>query len=306
VNYGQAMVPKKSKVIWNGMGTAPGIWIEKNNKIIIALPGVPFEMKAMIKDSVLPMLIDKFTDKLDYVIKSRTVLTTGIGESSLSELIGDVKLLIGEDKMAFLPTLYGVRLRIDVKRSSLEEVEERLNVIENSLRKKIEKYIFGTDDDLLEQKTGELLLFNKLTLSVAESCTGGLLSSKITDISGSSEYFKGGICTYSNESKIALLSVERKTIDNYGAVSEETALEMAENVRKKFGSDIGLSTTGIAGPSGGNMAKPVGLVWIGYSDGKKTYAKKFLFGNNRERTKIRSAYQALAILKKEISNLLNN
>lgn len=303
VNYGQAMVPKKSKVIWNRMGTAPGIWIEKENKIVIALPGVPFEMKAMITDSVLPMLTEKFADKLDYVLKSRTILTTGIGESTLAELIGDVKSIIGEDKLAFLPTLYGVRLRIDVKRSSKEKVEERLNVIENSLRKKIEKYIFGTDDDLLEQKSGELLLFNKLTLSVAESCTGGLLSSKITDISGSSEYFKGGICTYSNESKINLLKVNKETIDKFGAVSEETALEMAKNVREKFGSDIGLSTTGIAGPTGGTEDKPVGLVWIGYSDGKKTFARKFLFGNNRERTKIRSAYQALAILSKEISNL---
>jgi nicotinamide-nucleotide amidase len=304
VNYGQAMIPKKSKAIWNGMGTAPGIWIEKSGRVIVALPGVPFEMKAMMTESVLPMLKEKFSDRLDYVLKSRTILTTGIGESTLADMIGDVKLIIGDDKMAFLPTFYGVRLRIDVKRDTIGKVEERLNVIENSLRKKIEKYIFGTDKDLLEQKVGELLLFNKLSLSTAESCTGGLLSSKITDISGSSEYFKGGICTYSNESKIELLKVKRKTLSNYGAVSEETALEMAQNVKEKFGSDIGLSTTGIAGPSGGTLEKPVGLVWIGYSDKNKTFANKFMFGNNRERTKIRSVYQALAILKNETSNLL--
>lgn len=303
-SYGQAEVPKNSKVIWNPMGTAPGIWIEKEGKVIIALPGVPFEMKAMITESILQMLSDKFKDKIDYVLKSRTILTTGIGESSLAELIGNIKEIIGDDKLAFLPSLFGVRLRIDVKSDSPEKVEERLNIIEKSLRYKVEKYIFGVDEDLLEQKVGEVLTYNKLTLSVAESCTGGLLSSKITDISGSSNYFKGGICTYSNESKIALLNVNKSTISKYGAVSEDTALEMATNVRNKFFSDIGLSTTGIAGPLGGTEEKPVGLVWIGYSDSNRTFARKYLFGNNRERTKIRSVYQALTILKKELSNLL--
>ncbi|MCX6166102.1 MAG: nicotinamide-nucleotide amidohydrolase family protein [Ignavibacteriae bacterium] len=230
-------------------------------------------------------------------------MTTGVGESVLAEIIGDVKSIIGDDKLAFLPTLYGVRLRIDVKGSNLSDVENKLNEIESSLRNKIGNYIFGVDNDLLESKAGEILLKNKLTLAVAESCTGGLLASKITDISGSSKYFLGSVCSYSNESKINILNVNKETLEKYGAVSEETAMEMAENVRKKFGSDIGLSTTGIAGPTGGTDLKPVGLVWIGYSSENKTFAKRYLLGNKRDRTKIRSVYLALQILKKKIINL---
>jgi nicotinamide-nucleotide amidase len=303
VNYEQALIPKKSKVIWNENGTAPGIWIENSGKIFIALPGVPYEMKAMMTDSVLPMLKEKFENRIDYVLKSKTLLTTGVGESVLAEMIGDVKDFIGDCKLAFLPTLFGVRLRIDVKGSNSLEVENKLTEIENILRNKIGNYIFGVDNDLLESKVGEILLKNNLTLAVAESCTGGLLASKITDISGSSKYFLGGVCSYSNESKINILNVKRETIEKYGAVSEETALEMAINVREKFNCDIGLSTTGIAGPLGGTKEKPVGLVWIGYSDKARTYARKFLLGSNRDRTKIRSVYLALEILKKEISNL---
>ncbi len=303
VNYEQALIPKRSRIIWNEFGTAPGIWIEENGKIYVALPGVPYEMKAMIMNYVIPMLKERFENKIDYVFKSRTILTTGISESSLSEMIGDVKKIIGNDKIAFLPSIFGVRLRIDIKGKSIEEVEKKIKNVENSLQNKIGKYIFGIDDDLLEKKVGELLLKNKLTLSVAESCTGGLLSSKITDISGSSGYYLGGVCTYSNESKIKILKVNKETIEKYGAVSEETALEMARKVSQKFGSDIGISITGIAGPTGGTETKPVGLVWIGYSDVKRTFAKKYLFGNQRDRNKVRSAYMALVILKEEISNL---
>lgn len=299
VNYEQAKIPKKSKVIWNENGTAPGIWIDRNDRIFVALPGVPFEMKAMIDTYVLQMLKDKFANKIDYVLKSRTILTTGIGESSLAEMVGNVEEYEGINKLAYLPSLFGVRLRIDVVGKDFNDVEKKLDYIELALRNKIGKYIFGVNEDLLESKIGEILLEKNLTLSVAESCTGGLLASKITDISGSSKYFKGGICVYSNEAKINLLGVEKKTIEKFGAVSEETALEMALNARKKFDSDIGLSTTGIAGPTGGSVEKPVGLVWIGYSDKTRTFAKKFLLGNKRDRTKIRSVYLALDILKKE-------
>ncbi|MFA5405421.1 MAG: molybdopterin-binding protein, partial [Ignavibacteria bacterium] len=190
VNYEQALIPKKSKVIWNENGTAPGIWIENSEKVFIALPGVPYETEAMMTETVLLMLKEKFKKKINYILKSRTLLTTGIGESSLAEMIGDVKSIVGENKMAFLPTFYGVRIRIDVKGSSLLNVEKILNNIERSLRNKIGNYIFGVDDDLLESKVGEILLNNDLTIAVAESCTGGLLASKITDISGSSKYFK--------------------------------------------------------------------------------------------------------------------
>jgi nicotinamide-nucleotide amidase len=304
VNYEQAMVPKNSKVIFNEYGTAPGLWIEKNNKIVIALPGVPFEMKEMMKLKVITMLKEKFDKDLKYVLKSKTLLTTGIGESHLAELIGDVKPIIENNKLAFLPSLFGVRLRIDVRGENLNDVDKKIELIETRLRNKIDDYIFGSDDDLLEKIVGDLLIQKNLTLAVAESCTGGLIASKITDISGSSKYFKGGILSYSNYSKLYILGIRKDILEKYGAVSEETAREMAVNVREKLDADIGISTTGIAGPAGGSEKKPVGLVWIGYSDNKRTFAIKFLFGNNREKTKIRSAYQALVILKKEISNLL--
>jgi nicotinamide-nucleotide amidase len=304
VNYEQAMVPKNSRVIFNENGTAPGLWIEKNNNVIIALPGVPFEMKEMMKSNVIPMLKEKFDKDIEYILKSKSLLTTGIGESHLAELIGDVKPIIGNNKLAFLPSLAGVRLRIDVKGESINDADKKIKEIEERLRARIDDYIYGSDEDLIEKAVGNLLIHRNLTLAVAESCTGGIISSKITDISGSSKYFKGGIFSYSNYSKLYILGIRKETLEKYGAVSEETAMEMAVNVREKLDADIGISTTGIAGPTGGSEKKPVGLVWIGYSDSKRTYAIKFLFGNNRERTKIRSAYQALVILKKEISNLL--
>ncbi|MBS1516191.1 MAG: competence/damage-inducible protein A [Bacteroidetes bacterium] len=300
VNEGQAMVPSKSKVIWNANGTAPGIWLEQENKVFVALPGVPYEMKAMMEESVVPMLKEKFLSNLDYVLKQKTLLTTGVGESVLNEMIGDVLSIIKNDKLAFLPSIEGVRLRINVKSDTEENADKRVSEIENQIREKIGEYIFGTGNDILEEITGKLLTQKKLTLAAAESCTGGLLSSRITDVSGSSAYFLGGIVSYANEAKIEFLDIKEDTLKNYGAVSEQTAIEMAENVRKNFNSDIGISTTGIAGPTGGTAEKPVGLVYIGYSDREKTYAKQFLFSAFRERNKKRAAQEALEILRKEL------
>jgi len=299
-NIGQAMVPSKSKVIWNENGTAPGIWMEKGNKIFVALPGVPYEMKAMINDIVVPMLKEKFLSKMDYVLKQKTLLTTGVGESILNEMIGDVSGIIKEDKLAFLPSVEGVRLRINVKSESEEKAAKRISEIENQIREKIGEHIFGEGEEILEEIVGKILAEKKLTISTAESCTGGMLSSRITDVSGSSAYFKGGVVTYSNKSKVKFLDVKKKTLTKYGAVSGKTAKQMAEGVRKHFKTAIGISTTGVAGPTGGSDKKPVGLVYIGYSDKNKTFALKFLFGNYRERNKKRAAQMALEILRKEL------
>lgn len=299
-NEGQAMVPSKAKVIWNANGTAPGIWMEQGKKVFVALPGVPYEMKAMIEEYVGPMVKDKFLSNLDYVLKQKTLLTTGVGESVLNEMLGDVHSIIKEDKLAFLPSIEGVRLRINVKADTEEKAEKRISEIENQIRKKIGEHIFGTGNDILEEITGKLLTERKLTVATAESCTGGMLSSKITDVSGSSVYFLGGVVSYSYEAKMKFLDVKEDTLNKFGAVSEETAMEMAENVRKYFNSDIGISTTGIAGPTGGTATKPVGLVYIGYSDKEKTFAKQFFFGNFRERNKKRAAQMALEILRKEL------
>lgn len=302
-NVGQAMVPAKSKVIWNDNGTAPGIWMEKDNKVFIALPGVPYEMKAMINDFVVPMLKEKFMKNFDYVLKQKTLLTTGVGESVLNEMMGDVHSIIKNDKLAFLPSIEGVRLRINVKAESEEKAEERISEIENQIREKIGEHIFGIGEEILEEITGKMLSEKNLSISIAESCTGGLLSSRITDVSGSSSYFVGGVVAYSNEFKIKFLDVKEETLREFGAVSEETAKQMAEGVRKHFNTDIGISITGIAGPGGGTDKKPVGLVYIGYSDKNITFASKFLFGNFRERNKKRAAQMALEILRKTLLKL---
>jgi nicotinamide-nucleotide amidase len=296
-NINQAMVPLKAKVIWNNCGTAPGILYKNEKKIIIALPGVPFEMKEMIDKEVIPYIRKNFLKLTGLKLRSKTILTTGITESELFEKLGDISKLTGGEKLAFLPSASGVRLRIDVKGKTKYELSQKIKKIENNIKKKAGGYIYGEEDDRLEEIVGRILIKRGLTLSTAESCTGGLLSSRITDVSGSSKYFLGGIISYSNKSKIDILKVKSTTIEKFGAVSVETAKEMALGIRKVFNSDIGISTTGIAGPTGGTKSKPVGLVWIGYSDEKNNYTKRFFFGNIRERTKIRASMMALEILR---------
>lgn len=303
VNEDQALVPKNSKVIWNANGTAPGIWIEKDKKIFIALPGVPYEMRSMIENEILPELKKRFSSGSGKVYLQRTLLTTGLGESSLNEMIGNVKEIIGESKLAFLPSATGVRLRINTEGKNEEEAAEKMNIIEDKLRSKINNLIYGSDKEELEKVIGDILTERKQTLSIAESCTGGMISSKIVNIPGSSNYYEGGVCVYSNIEKIKILNIKEETLKKYGAVSEATAMEMAEGVRRLMGTDFSLSTTGIAGPSGGTDQKPVGLVWIGFSGKEKTYAVSFNFGNNREINIQRASHRALEILRRELLNI---
>jgi len=302
VNEDQALVPKNSKVIWNANGTAPGIWIEKDNRIFIAMPGVPYEMKAMTENEILPELKKRYSEGSGKVYLQKTLLTTGLGESSLNEMIGNVKEIIGESKLAFLPSSVGVRLRINVEGGSSAEAEEKLTNIEKKIRAKIPDYIYGENKEELEKVIGIILTERKQTLSVAESCTGGMISSKIVSVPGSSNYYAGGVCVYSNLEKIKILNIKEETLKKYGAVSEETAIEMADGVRELMGTDYALSTTGIAGPSGGTDLKPVGLVWIGFSGKEKNYALSFKFGNNREVNIQRASQRALEILRRELLN----
>lgn len=303
MNKEQAMVPKTCTVIRNPNGTAPGMWFEKEGKIIVSLPGVPYEMIAMMEEFVLPKLGEIFKDKIDYVLKYRTILTTGIGESTLFEKLGDLNDILNGGKLAYLPSAAGVRLRVQVKEKNSDDADRLLDEAEKFIREKAGDFVFGIGDERLEMKIGEALKRNKLTLTVAESCTGGMLSSTIVAIPGSSEYYLGGVTSYANEAKVEVLGVKEKTLKEFGAVSEQTAKEMAEGARKRFNSDIAVSTTGIAGPAGGSEEKPVGLVWIGYSDKNKTYANKFNFGNNRERNILRATTKALEILYKETATL---
>jgi nicotinamide-nucleotide amidase len=300
INEDQALVPRGCTVIQNRLGTAPGYFFEQDEKYFIVMPGVPYEMKAMMNDFVLPFFEKQ---KTGLIIRHRTLKTTGIAESFLAEQIGDIHKIFSPDSgitLAFLPSSLGVRLRITAKSNSVDEAEGKILDVETKLRNKIEKFIYATADEELEDTVGKLLRERKLTIAIAESCTGGLIADRITNISGCSDYFERGIITYSNKSKINELSVQPELINQHGAASREVAKAMALGIRTKSNTDIGISTTGIAGPTGGSAEKPVGLVWIGYSDKDETFAIQFNFGGERRIIKERAAQAALEVVRRKI------
>jgi len=299
INEAQALVPKIAKVIRNQYGTAPGIWIEKENKIFIAMPGVPYEMQAMMQSFVIPNLIDKLKD-LPNVQKRVTLETTGIPESFLFERLGDISELLDGAKMAFLPSQIGVRLRITVNEKTEEEASNKLSEIEQKIRSKAGRYIFGRDGETLEEVVGRILNERGLKIAIAESCTGGHFSNLLTNISGSSNYFERGVVAYSNASKVEILKVDEDTISEYGTVSLEVAKQMAEGIRSISGTDIGLSITGIMGPTGATEGKPIGLVYIGLCDEKVCTAKKFVFGEDRILNKQRTVQAALEMVRRHL------
>ncbi len=299
VNKDQAFVPKVAEVIRNKRGTAPGVWIEKDGKIFVAMPGVPFEMKEMMNNFVIPRLVQK-KEKSDEVVLMTSLLTTGIAESALYEKLGDLGELLEGAKLAFLPSQFGVKMRITVKGKDIETANNKFSEIEQKIRHKVGRYIYGRNEDKLEEVIGRLLTDRGLTLAVAESCTGGLISSRITDVSGSSKYFERGLITYSNGAKVELLHVNEDFIQKYGAVSIEVCRQMAEGVRAVSGTDIGLAVTGIMGPTGDTSNKPVGLVYIGVCDENICTARKFQFGNDRLLNKQRTSQAALDMLRRHL------
>ncbi|AFH49039.1 Competence/damage-inducible protein CinA [Ignavibacterium album JCM 16511] len=299
LNASQALVPKIATPIRNKRGTAPGMWIEQKGKIYIVMPGVPFEMKGMMEDFVIPKL-SEMTKGNGVVIKKLILQTTGIPESNLFERLGNLDELLQGAQMAFLPSQYGVKLRITVKEKDETLALNRLNEIEQKIRTKVGRYIYARGNETLEEVIGRILADRGLTIAIAESCTGGEVCSRITNVSGSSKYFERGIVTYSNASKVELLKVNEDTLAEFGAVSREVAMQMAEGVRAASGTDIGISTTGILGPTGATTNKPVGLVYIGYCDDKVCTAKKFLFGDDRILNKQRATQAALEMLRRQL------
>ena len=293
----QALVPRGASVIQNKVGTAPGLYIRKDGKYFFALPGVPYEMEAMVDEFIVPLLR---TEAAGSFIVHRTLNTTGISESALAERLGDLATLLGTAKLAFLPSITGLRLRISAAGSDRRKLEVLVGEVENHIRQKADQFIFGVGDETLEAVIGRLLTDRKMTLAVAESCTGGLLSHRITNVPGSSQYFDRTVVSYSNQSKLDLLEVPGELVKSHGAVSKEVAMAMAKGIRETSHADIGISTTGIAGPSGGSAEKPVGLVWVGYSDKNETTARKFNFGNDRLRVKERAAQAALDLIRRKI------
>lgn len=295
----QALVPKIAVVIRNENGTAPGYWIEKDNRIFIAMPGVPYEMKAMMTNHVIPKLIDRNVNTKEF-LKKVTLQTTGLPESVLAERLGDIDELLDGAQLAFLPNQYGVRLRVTVNSDDEEKANNHLLEIEQKIRNKIGRFIYGRGDENLEEVVGRLLKERVLRISVAESCTGGGLADRITNINGSSSYFERGVVTYSNAAKVELLNVDEDLMIEKGAVSQEVAMQMAEGIKATSGVDIGISLTGIMGPTGGVADKPVGTVFIGYCDDKVCTAKRFQFGEDRILNKNRATQAALEMVRRSL------
>lgn len=287
-NRNQATRPDNGKVLDNPIGSARGLYYKKNNVSYFAMPGVPTEMKAMFDNMVIPIVIKEN----DSQIHTITIKTIGLGESAIAERMDE----LNSDgiKIAYLPQLGKVDIRLFSKSKS--NLNHFIIKIENLLGERI----FGYNDDTIESAVAKLLIKDKLTIATAESCTGGLLAHRLTNVSGSSQYMEGGIVCYNNDVKIEKVGVKKQTIIDYGAVSEETANELAVSIKEKFGTDIGIGITGIAGPTGGTNEKPVGLVFIGLAIKDKLLVKRFQFTDNRKANKLFSSQTALDMLRLEL------
>jgi len=294
-NLRQALIPEGAKYILNNIGSAPGLIICVGKKVLIALPGVPFEMQDMIEKSVTPYLKKHFLP--DLIIKSHVIKITGLAESVVNEKIEDILKIGGNVQMGIYPHPEEISVKITVTDKSAAKVNSTISKIEKRIKSRLGNYIFGYDNEKLEQVIGKLLLKKKKTLSIAESCTGGLLADRITDIPGSTKYFQIGVVAYSNESKNKVLNIPIETIKEHGAVSRQVASLMAKNVRLLGSSDIGIGISGIAGPSGGTKKKPVGLVYISLSTKDKTLCKEFRFLGQRNIIKFKATQAALNLVR---------
>jgi nicotinamide-nucleotide amidase len=300
INRQQAALPLCCEKITNAVGTAPGMWFERNGKVFVSMPGVPHEMKRMMTDIIIPKLKENFDTP---IIHHKVIRTIGLGESFLAEKIADwEKSLPPHIKLAYLPSLGEVKLRLTSLGDSFSALESEANELTEKLNTYIAPYIYGYGEDPLEVVLGHTLKEKKLTLSIAESCTGGYLSHLITSVPGSSEYFLGSMIPYAYEIKMRQLGVKPETLEKYGAVSEPTIIEMANIVRAKFNTDIGVATSGIAGPGGATPDKPVGTVWIAYSDKYQTVTRKLQLSKERM-TNIRAASVAvLNLIRQSLPN----
>jgi nicotinamide-nucleotide amidase len=278
-NRQQAALPVCCTKITNPIGTAPGMWFEKNSKVFMSMPGVPHEMKKMMTERVIPKLKEKFHTPNIY---HKVIRTIGIGESFLAEKIAPWENSLPQHiKLAYLPSLGEVKLRLTGFSNSSSQLESEIDVLVEKLKVIAGDYIYGYGDESIEVAIGKMLRERKLTLSMAESCTGGYLSHLITSVPGCSDYFLGSMVPYAYEIKMRQLGVKPEVLEKYGAVSEPTIIEMANIVRAKFNTDIGVATSGIAGPGGATPEKPVGMVWIAYSDKHQTVTKKLQISSDR-------------------------
>jgi nicotinamide-nucleotide amidase len=303
VNIKQADVPDGCTVIQNKNGTAPCMWFEVNGKIFVSMPGVPFEMMYLMEDEILPRLKKSFD--LPYIVH-QTILTTGIGESFLAQQIETIEDSLPDYiKLAYLPKLGQVRLRLSAIGTDENKLKSAVDNYAQEIIAAIKPYVAAADDIALEKAILDLMKANGLTLSTAESCTGGYISHLITQHAGSSAVFAGGAVTYSYELKESVLGVKNETLKTFGAVSEQTVKEMAEGAIKQFKTDYAIAVSGIAGPDGGMPGKPVGTVWIAIASKNNVIAKLFTFTNKRIQNIERSATAALTMLLNLLKQDLN-
>ena len=301
LNQGQALVPDGCTVLPNRNGTAPGMWFERDGKVLISMPGVPFEMKALVKDEVLPRLRKHFA--LDANVH-RTIITFGLAESILADTIASwEEALPPYLHLAYLPSALCIRLRLSAYEIDRQKAEQEIESQIGKLSKVIPHYIIGSEDDSLESVTGALLKTRGETLATAESCTGGNIAHRFTAMPGASEYFKGGVVAYSNEVKIALLGVDPESLNRYGAVSQSVAEQMAEGVRRATGATYGISTTGIAGPTGGTPEKPVGTVWMAVATPNGVFSRRMVFGSVRSQNIERASSNCINLLRLQLLGL---
>jgi nicotinamide-nucleotide amidase len=297
-NRRQAMVPDNCKVLQNLTGTAPGMLFEKGGRIVVSMPGVPHEMKHIMKEHVLPLLAGRMPGG---VIVHKNIMTYGIAEAMLAERLSAFEReLPAEVRLAYLPAYGVIKLRLTTAGSDQQMINKTVREQVEKLYKVIPDVIYGEDEVMLEEVIGKLLNDNNLTVSTAESCTGGKIASLITSVPGSSGWFRGSVVAYDNSIKTGVLGVSNETLKIYGAVSAETAGEMARGVRRLMGTDYAVAVTGIAGPTGGTVGKPVGTVWIAVDSERGLVTEKQIFGDNRLINISRSSYGALNLLRKQI------
>lgn len=299
VNRKQALVPSNATVLHNANGTAPGMWFHENGTVYVSLPGVPFEMKHLIQNVVIPKIVEEF--ERPYILH-KTIVTYGLGESALAEKIADWENNLPDFvKLAYLPNLGKVRLRLSAKGANKEVITKAMDEQSEKLLPLIGDLIYGTEnEETLEQVIGQLLTKKNLTLATAESFTGGRIAESITSVPGASAYFKGTVVSYATQTKIEVLKVDPELVDKYSVVSAEVATAMAENVKKLMKSDYALATTGNAGPTKGDSDAEVGTAFIAVATPERTIVEKFMMGNQRERIVQKSVNKAFELLQKEI------
>jgi len=299
-NIQQAALPKDCTILTNNYGTASGMWFEKKGKVVISLPGVPYEMKGIMTEEVFPRMKERFQLNSMY---HKTILTQGIGESFLAEKLTDWENRVRNEGfgLAYLPSPGIVKLRISSPYG--DQDKDKIDIYLSEVKNSLPEAVFGYENETLPEIIGNLLREKKLKIGTVESCTSGLLANNLVSVSGASDYYEGSLLTYSYKLKEEILGISNATLIENGAVSEHVASEMAQNGLRKLDVDICISTTGIAGPLGGTEDKPVGLVWIGLATKKGVKARKFQFGDNRERNLQMTVLSALNWLRYELLTL---